>query len=244
MRQSKRSTIFFLLAGLLVLGLPGSLLADEERAGWHGEVMPEGLERSAVEGEYVWHKDGSVMVYVPPGEFPRGSEDGEADERPVRQIYLDGFYIDKYEVSWKQWHASGLPLPRDIDNRPIKHFKPNWGRGDELPVSYIKWEDAQAYCDWVGKRLPTEAEWEKAARGTDGRTYPWGEEEPSFNHAVWNKHPIGEVQPAPVECCEDGASPYGALNMAGKDFELKIYPPSPFHNALTINYVQQEHQLT
>ena len=197
------------------------LLADDSRLGWHEEQMPPGLERSDVEGEYLWLKDQSIMVYVPAGPFPYGddSERAEVDEKPQRMIHLDAFYIDKHEASWRQWRLSGLPMVKDLNGKAITDDKPIWGRADDMPVSYVEWGEAKSYGDWVGKRLPTEAEWEKAAGGTDGRWYPWGDEEPSFDHAVWRDHPIGKDEPAPVTCCERGASPYGALNMAGNVFE-------------------------
>jgi len=217
--------------------------ADPDRPlGWHGETMPEGLVRGDRPGEYLWLKDRSVMVYVPPGPFAMGSDDGDPDERPVHEVELDGFYVDKYEVSWRQWRLSGLPLPKDIDGAPIKDYKPVWGRADELPVSYVDWHDAQAYAAWVGKRLPTEAEWEKAARGTDGRVYPWGDEPPSFARAVWKEHPIGKEQPAPVTCCTAGASPYGVLNMAGNVFEWceDLYDPTYYARSPARNPVNRE----
>ena len=205
----------------LALSLVAASSAEEtaDRRGWHGETLPEGLVRSEVEGEYRWIADDSVMVYVPAGPFLMGDDEGPRDERPMRSVHLGAYYIDKYETSWRQWRLSGLPLPKDIDGRPIKKHKPFWGRGDELPVTYMKWHDAVAYADWVGKRLPTEAEWEKAARGTDGRDYPWGDEPPTFERAVWKEHPIGREQPAPVDCCGAGASPYGVYNMVGNVFE-------------------------
>ncbi len=204
-----------------LVGLVGVRLGATSAApqGWHGEPLPEGLVKGAKEGEYLWTRDGSVMVYVPAGPFTLGSETGDSDEQPVRQITLDAYYIDKYEVTWAQWRLSSLPLPKDINGAPIQNDKPFWGRGDKLPVTYMKWQDAQDYAQWAGKRLPTEAEWEKAARGTDGRIYPWGDEPPTFDRAVWKEHPIGKEQPAPVDCCPAGASPYGAENMVGNAFE-------------------------
>lgn len=250
LRQLTRGGGSALAAGSWVLALalavPGSLFATE--TGWHGEPLPEGLVKGEAEGEYVWQKDGAVMVYVPAGTFPMGDEDGAFDEKPVREVDLDAFYIDKYEITWKQWRQSGLGLPRDIDGKPIKEWKPVWGRGDELPVSYIKYEDARSYAEWSGRQLPTEAQWEKAARGTDGRTFPWGDAEPSFEQAVWNDHPIGERQPAPVDCCPEGASPYGAENMAGNVMEwVRDYYDSHYYRKAPdrnpVNTEESEHRV-
>ena len=233
----------------LLLGSGAGALSAAESAGlgWHGEEMPAGLVRAEAEGEYLWEKDGSVMVYVPAGAFSMGSEDGDPDERPVHEVWLDGYYVDKYEVSWRQWRLADLGLPKDINGAPIGEHKPIWGRSDDLPMSYITWDNAQEYAAWAGKRLPTEAEWEKAARGTDGRTFPWGDEDPTFEHAVWQDHPVGAEAPAPVTCCDAGASPYGALNMAGNVFEWvedvyarDFYAKSPRENPLNLQVPARE----
>lgn len=187
--------------------------------GWHGEPLPAGMSRGRHEGEYLWAKDHSVMVYVPAGPFPMGSATGAADERPVHDVFLDGFYIDKYEVSWGQWKRSGLPYATSIDDPRAMPRPPDWGIHDEQPVVNVTWGDARAYSRWAGKRLPSEAEWEKAARGTDGRELPWGDEPPTFERAVYRGHPTAEKSTAPVDACPAGASPYGALNMAGNVYE-------------------------
>lgn len=201
--------------------------AAAPRLGWHGETLPAGLGRGPVEGEYLWEKDGSVMVYVPPGAFPMGSADGDRDEQPVHSVYLDGYYIDKHEVSWRQWKLSGLPYDESSSSRLPRPRAPDWGIVDEHPVLNVTWKEAGQYAAWAGKRLPTEAEWEKAARGTDGRTYPWGDEPPTFERAVWRENPIADVSTAPVGCCGAGASPYGAVNMAGNVYEWcqDVYDP-------------------
>ena len=204
-------TFFFMGASLPTLAAPSS--------GWHGESMPDGLRRGETEGEYVWAKDDSVMVYVPPGTFPMGSDEGGRDEQPIHKVWLSGFYIDKYEVSWRQWKLSGLPVGNSPASRRNQPRPPDWGIIDDQPALNVSWNDAKAWAAWAGKRLPTEAEWEKAARGTDGRRYPWGNEAPNFDRAVWRENPVAAESTAPVECCAEGASPYGAHNLAGNVYE-------------------------
>ncbi len=143
------------------------------------------------------------MVFVPPGYFTQGTNDpsAEPDERPARQVFLPGFYIDKHEVT----------------NREYKAFKPGhtYPEGaDDLPVTKVLKSDAEAFARSVGKRLPTDAEWEKAARGTDGRTYPWGDD---FDSTRCN---AGLRKPKqPVGSYPQGASPYGCLDMSGNVWE-------------------------
>ncbi len=157
------------------------------------------------------------MVLVPAGEFTMGSSTGDSDERPAHQVYVDAFSIDKYEVSVGQYAAflqeAGGHLPPDWNtmNQP-SHKK--------RPVSNVDWADAAAYCKWAGKRLPTEAEWEKAARGTDGRLYPWGNEAPTPLHANYGQ--TGSSHHGvltPVGTFEEGKSPYGIYDMAGNVWE-------------------------
>jgi formylglycine-generating enzyme required for sulfatase activity len=158
------------------------------------------------------------MALVPAGEFTMGSSiGGDSDEHPVRQIHVDAFFMDKHQTSVGHYakflEATSHERPPDwnIMNRP-QHQK--------RPVVNVDWEDANAYCRWAGKRLPTEAEWEKAARGTDGRIYPWGNELPTHFHAnmkkeVWNNH----VVLTPAGMFEDGKSPYGIYDLAGNVWE-------------------------
>jgi len=157
------------------------------------------------------------MAVVPAGEFTMGSSTGDADEQPAHQVYVDAFSMDKYEVTVRQYaaflQATGIDPPSDwkMMNQP-GHQK--------RPVANVDWADAAAYCKWAGKRLPTEAEWEKAARGTDGRLYPWGNDPPTPRHANYGKtglHNYGAL--APVGTLEDGNSPYGIYDMAGNVWE-------------------------
>jgi len=174
-------------------------------------------------------KDGMVQRYVPEGEFLMGAGNGGADEQPVHRIYLEAFWIDQTEVTnrmYAQCVATGKCVPTDCSDLPA--FS-----DEQQPVVCVKWDQASAYCEWAGRRLPTEAEWEKAARGTDGRTYPWGEEldpqKANYGNNVGTTT-RGGAYPA-------GASPYGALDMAGNMWEWvtdwysgTYYAVSPEHN--------------
>jgi formylglycine-generating enzyme required for sulfatase activity len=158
-----------------------------------------------------------AMVLVPAGTFPMGSTMGEADELPVHQVDVDAFWMDQYQVS--VGHFARF-LDATTQEAPPDWTTMNKSQHQKRPVVNVDWADAQAYCTWVGKRLPTEAEWEKAARGTDGRTYPWGNEYPTkffanVNREQWSNHSAL----TPVGAFEDGKSPYGIYDMAGNVWE-------------------------
>ena len=155
-------------------------------------------------------KDGAELVYVPAGEFLMGSEDADAwdNEAPEHVVYLDAYWIYKHEVTnaqYRQCIEEGV-CSGDLGRHPENDY----------PAVYIDWYGAVDYCEWAGGRLPTEAEWEKAARGEDGRTYPWGEASPNCSLAQHGSC-LGET--VPIGSNPDGASPYGALDMAGNAWE-------------------------
>jgi formylglycine-generating enzyme required for sulfatase activity len=180
-------------------------------------------------------KDGAPMVVVPAGEFTMGGNQGEEDEKPPHRVYLDAFYMDKYEVTVGRYakflEATSMeaPLQWNVMHQP---------QHQDRPVTHVDWADAGTYCHWAGKRLPTEAEWEKAARGTDGRIYPWGNDPPTRLHANfekgnWNNH----AALVPVGTLNDGKSPYGIYDLAGNVWEWvsdwkdrDYYKSSPDHN--------------
>ena len=193
-------------------------LDDEQRALYHQlhEKIQQRLHRSR-EKTASSQSHAGLMALVPAGKFMMGSSMGEADEQPEHQVYLETFFMDMHQVTVGQYarflEATSQEAPSDwtIMNRS-QHQK--------RPIVNVDWADAHAYCTWAGKRLPTEAEWEKAARGTDGRTYPWGNEHPTKVFANgsqkhWNNHSAL----TPVGVFEDGKSPYGIYDMAGNVWE-------------------------
>jgi formylglycine-generating enzyme required for sulfatase activity len=162
-------------------------------------------------GSTMTGSDGMTLLYVPAGEFTMGSDAGHNNEKPVHTVYLDAFWIDQTEVTndmYKICVGSGkCAKPSSLDYYGFTNY----------PVVYVNWNDAAAYCGWAGRRLPTEAEWEKAARGTDGRTYPWGDELPNNNLLNYNRPTLGDI--AEVGSYPSGVSPYGAYDMAGNVWE-------------------------
>jgi len=162
--------------------------------------------------EYRRLRDGGVMVKIPEGEFHMGNLETEGHPQP-HVVSASTFLMDRTPVTWGQYEsfleASGWPLPPD---------EPYWGIYDDQPAVFVTWEESRAYCEWVGARLPTEAEREKAARGTDERKYPWGDEEPNPTLATF-RHNWGYEASTPVGSHPAGASPYGLLDMAGNVWE-------------------------
>lgn len=159
------------------------------------------------------------MVTIPAGPFVRGTESGGFDERPQRTIHLDAFSIDRYEVTNHQYQQFVLATGHRKPGLPARYAK-SGGRmkGTNQPVVYVSWDDATEYCRWIGKRLPTEAEWEKAMRGGDGRLWPWGNREQA-NGANWARVQDGYEVSAPVGSFQDDKSPYGVMDGAGNVIE-------------------------
>ena len=188
--------------------------------------------------EIVDPKDGMVLVPVPAGEFEMGSskaEDPQASEEelPQHTVYLSDYWIDKTEVSNAQYAmcvadsgACTKPANNSSETRGSYYDDSQYA---DYPVVFVSWSQAAAYCEWAGRQLPTEAEWEKAARGQDGRIYPWGS---SFDGTLANYCDVncqtawkdshfddGYIDTAPVGKYPDGASMYGVLDMAGNVYE-------------------------
>jgi len=178
------------------------------------------------------------MVTIPAGTFAMGADGTDAleDERPQHQVWVDRFDIDRDEVTTGHYAkfltVTGRPAPWQWEGVDLSHHR-------DRPVIGVSWFDAEAYCRRQGKRLPTEAEWEKAARGTDGRLYPWGNHVPTdalANFGLGARFSYSQVL-TPVQRYEAGASPYGLLQMAGNVGEwvadwygANYYEASPARN--------------
>ena len=186
--------------------------------------------------ERIWEQDSSEMVYVPSGIFLMGSDEendqADNDEFPQHEVYLDGFWIDRYEVTNQQYEmcvdvgVCDPPAEKGSFTRDMYYTHPEYAN---YPVVWVNWFDANRYCEWAGKQLPTEAQWEKAARGVDGREFPWGNEiidetRANFGSNVGDTTEVGFYSPR-------GDSPYGCADMAGnvlewvKDWYSRDYQP-------------------
>jgi sulfatase modifying factor 1 len=176
-----------------------------------GKALPAGFTARAETGVHAtgWpnqinsDRDGATMFLIPAGTFPQGRNDGPLEEQPEHQVALGSFYVDEHEVTSRQ-HAL-FQKETGAKASPMKN--------EELPMTNVSQREAIAYCEWAGKRLPTEAQWEAAARTTDGRLYPWGAVAP-----VWSK-PRKPQQIDPVMSFALDQSPYGPFDLAGNAWE-------------------------
>ncbi|MBX3235682.1 MAG: formylglycine-generating enzyme family protein [Nitrospiraceae bacterium] len=178
------------------------------------------------------------MAVIPEGEFLMGADGTEAleDEKPQHRVWLDRFEIDLHEVTTRQYAAF---LSQEKRITPWLWESVDLAVHHDRPVIGVSWGDAEAYCRWRGRRLPTEAEWEKAARGTDGRLYPWGNSAPTqaqANFALGARFSYSQAL-MPVRSYETGVSPYGLFQMAGNVwewvadwYEAGYYERSPVRN--------------
>ncbi|MEM6456440.1 MAG: SUMF1/EgtB/PvdO family nonheme iron enzyme [Acidobacteriota bacterium] len=162
--------------------------------------------------ERTHEKDGSVLVYVPGGRYTLGADDIRDKEKPIHTVTLSPYWIGKYPVTNAQY---GKFLEATRHEKPA-YWSDNAFNSPNQPVVDVSWHDAQAYCTWAGLVLPSEAQWEAAARGTDQRTYPWGNAEPTEKLANFDKT-VGRT--TPVGRYPAGAGPFGTLDQAGNVWE-------------------------
>ena len=173
--------------------------------------------------------DGAPMIFIPAGPFhmgvPDGARDGGRDEYPGHEVFLTPYYIDKFEVTNGRYLEFISKTGHRKPQHPRNPQRNLWQGGlmpesiVDRPVINVDWYDADAYCRWAGKRLPTEAEWEKAARGGDDRRFPWGNVEPTHKHLNFNQKWIGERTLMPIGSYEAGKSPFGLYDVAGNVWE-------------------------
>jgi len=269
---SKGKLLFFVGSGIVLLFLLGYIYSNLEIPATATSVpaatatitpLQTAVPPDAPAVGSTWYqvKDGMMMVYVPAGEFLMGSENGEIEEQPVHAVYLDAYWIDQTEVSNNQFsvfieqtgyktHAEKIGVSWDymqeakgVDWQHPRGSDTNILGLDDHPVVHISWSDAKAYCEWAGRRLPTEAEWEKAASWDDAlqsqQIYPWGNDFGSeqanfcdinciYSHKNRNYND-GYANTSPIGSYESGKSFYGLYDMGGNVWEwvsdwYDVYP--------------------
>lgn len=225
--RSLRHTVMINQFGFWLHLIAVLLLLDQWALGV--AAFPEEGEREGAAAEIIKGQDGAPMVLIPAGPFLMGSNDGLPNERPEHHVTVDAYYIDQFEVTAGRYQkfveSAKRGLPPMWDDEAARTLS-------DLPAVGMTWTDAAAYCRWAGRRLPTEAEWEKAARGTDGRRYPWGPMQPfvdmaNYNRGVWVSEavtlvPVGSGlggMSVRYGLENGGRSPYGLFHMAGNAAE-------------------------
>ena len=244
--KTRAVRIVAVLVVLLVIFLATQVTRtrQDESAAFDGEIKL--LRQLAVsdDSQLAQVLDRSVVA-IAAGDFVMGSDAGRSDERPQHSVYLDAYEIDRYEITNAQYRRFLQVTGRKAPLYWAENEYPS-GQAD-YPVVGVSWENADAYCQWAGKRLPTEAEWEKACRGSDGRLYPWGnawepkranvdvsgralrppsqtEFEPTVWDAAWQLLCVTPARPQelglrPVGSYPDGASPFGVMDLVGNASE-------------------------
>ena len=235
---------YCLVIGLVIIGLCFSGCSDNSQVNGPEEDMPLPHVVTTTEtGIQITTSVGTTheLVLVPEGPFAMGANNGIRNEGPEHTVSLKAYYIDRTEISNAQWNAYAI----------AEHVRPNLNTPDH-PVVNVSWFNADEYCKWLGGRLPTEAEWEKAARGTDGRIYPWGMDRDSERANHLDSGDPFDNGTSPVdyygEGNRDGRSPYGVLGMAGNvwewvqdEYDSTFYQRSPESNP--VNYELKTHFL-
>lgn len=176
------------------------------------------------------------MIRIPAGVFKMGSPEGQgrSDEWPQREIYLDEFLIDQVEVTNDRYVKFVQSTGHRNPPNPYGTGALLSAKGiEDLPVVQVTWYDSKSYCAWAKKRLPTESEWEKAARGTDGRAFPWGNASATPKRANFDREWVEDKTLHPVGSLREGDSPYGVKDMAGnaREWVSDWYDPDYYQHA-------------
>ncbi len=220
-----RLKITFLIAVLLFAGMPlagilrGTTPTPKEDIGLSSERGGDGATLMVSGGRAADTPVAEEMVLIPAGPFTRGTMAGGYDEKPEHIANLHAYDIDRFEVTSHQYEQFRAAVGHRKPSPPSRYAR-NLARmrGPNQPAVYVSWEDADTYCRWKGKRLPTEAEWEKAMRGTDGRLWPWGNENDP-RAANYARVDDGYDVTAPVGSFRKDVSPYGVFDGAGNVME-------------------------
>lgn len=231
-----RSRIISLILAIILMFHLHACSQGQVRVSTPSEASPAPTQTLGIGSTRTRSQDGMIMVYVPAGEFLMGSQssgwDSVAAESPQHEVYLDAYWIDKTEVTNSQYaycvEVGGCEPPERTDSFTRQSYFGN-STYDSYPVIYVTWDQATTYCEWAGARLPTEEEWEYAARGQDGRLRPWGDEFDAtrLNYCDVNcKLPHADIEfddgyadTAPVGSYQAGASWCGALDLLGNTWE-------------------------
>lgn len=232
---------FLLVLSVMVVLYGGSMAMAED-------ATPSNSKDGSEPYEMIKGKDGAPMIKIPEGEFLMGDDSGPRNERPEHKVWLDSYYIDQFEVTMSLYQKFLDETKHDVP--PLWDDAAALQEAADRPAVGMAWSSAQAYCQWAGKRLPTEAEWEKGARGTDGRRYPWGHMQPfvdiaNYNRGVWVSYVItlrsvtaGVTGMSIRHGLKTGTkSPYGLYHMAGNAaewvadwYDKDYYEVSPYRN--------------
>ncbi|MEK7286751.1 MAG: SUMF1/EgtB/PvdO family nonheme iron enzyme [Nitrospirota bacterium] len=177
----------------------------------------------------------NAMILIPAGHFTMGSDEGGRNEKPIRQVFLDAFEINAFEITQSQY---GEFVKATRHRSPLSRYVKDIERYNDMnqPVVYVNWLDAEAFCKWTGSRLPTEAEWEKAARGSSGITWPWGND-PQSSYGNFLGDADQNRYTAFVGSFQKDRSPYQIYDMAGnaQEWVADWYEPLYYEQGKTQN---------